>query len=343
MATKTTTKTEVTILTPGAIENLLGDTRAQFVEIVTHLPAKLRNDYMREAGFAKEMITRGPTSEYLRQCHPKSLMAAFVNSASLGLTLNPIKKHCTIIARWNREEKIYEASNLIMFQGLTFLATQAGVRDIVVDVVYQADKFSMKRTHEGDHYEHEINFTTQRGVAGNEFVGVYVAAKMPGSTFPKVEWIPKEDIWKMREQSDSYLDKEGKERPNSPWVKWFDEMAKKGGIKRAQKRWEELVEANENWNVFKKAVEVDTQSDLKAQPLEGEGYEMISTDQATVIKDAIKDANMAKPSMILDAYKVDSIEKLPAANYEEILERIKSFGEKKREKTTKTKPAAEKK
>lgn len=330
MAQRQQTQTQVAILTPSTIDNLLGEARAQFVEIANHLPAKLRNDYMREAGFAKEILLRGPSSEYLRKCSPQSIMAAFVNSASLGLTLNPIKKHCTIISRWNNKIKENEAHNLIMFQGLTFLATQAGVRDIVVDVVYSADKFSMKRTHEGDHYEHEINFTTPRGTSGNEFLGVYVAAKMPNSPFPKVEWIPKEDIFKMRDQSESYLGDDGNPRPNSPWVKWFDEMAKKGGIKRAQKRWEELVETNEHWSVFKSAVEQDNTQDRKPD-IEGEAYEMVSVDQATVIKDAIKEADMSKPSMILDAYKVDSIEKLPANKFEEILKRIKEFGERKRE------------
>lgn len=335
MAARNQTQQQTALLSPASIENLLGETRAQFVEIVAHLPAKLRNDYMREANFAKEIFLRGPGSEYLRKCNPKSLMATFVNSASLGLTLNPIKKHCTIIARYNRDVREFEASNLIMYQGLMFLATQAGVRDIVVDVVYSADDFSMKRTHEGDHYEHVINVTTPRGTSGNEFLGVYVAAKMPGSEYPKVEWIPRDDIYKMRDQSDSYLDDNGNPREKSPWVRWFDEQAKKGGLKRASKRWEEMVEANESWSIFKSAVEQDNRQDHK-EPIEGSSYEMVSTDQATAINDAIAEARMTKPSIVLDAYNVDSVSKLPAAKFEEIMKRIKDFGDKKRENTKKS-------
>lgn len=325
---------QTALLSPIDVASLLGDSRQQHVEITEHLPAKLRTDYMRESEFFKAIILRGPSSDQMRKCNPKSLMAAFVNSASLGLTLNPIKKHCTIIPRWNKEVGEFEAQNLIMYQGLTFLATQAGVRDIISEVVYSADKFDMERTEKGDTYSHKINVTTPRGVNGNDFLGVYVAAKMPGSDFPKVEWIPKEDIYLMREKSESYLDKNNKPKANSPWVMWFDEMAKKSGIKRAQKRWEELVEANESWNVFKSAVDLDNRQE--SRPIEGESYEVVSEEQIEAIQKAMLDAEMKKQSIILDAYKVDEISKLPAAKFEEILKRIKDFGKAKQEKKSKT-------
>jgi recombinational DNA repair protein RecT len=235
------TTTEQKYLMPIGVDKLLGDARQMFTQIVAGLPAKLRVDYMREGQFFKALVLRGPSNETLRQCHPGSLMAAFNNSASLGLTLNPIKKHCTIIARWNKAEKIFEADNLIMYQGLMYLATQAGIKDIRVDVVYSADKFEIERRSDGDFFIHKINTVTKRGSEGNDFQGVYVAARMPGATQCIVEWIPKEDIFAMRDRSDSYL-KDGKPNPNSPWVGWFDEQAKKGGLKRASKRWEERVD-----------------------------------------------------------------------------------------------------
>jgi phage RecT family recombinase len=330
-----------TYLAPADVASLLADARTTHLEIVKHMPTKIRVDYMREVEFAKAVILRGPSAESLRKCHPKSLLAAFVNSASLGLTLNPIKKHCTIIARWNESAQEMEAQNLIMFQGLTFLATQSGVRDIVVDVVYSGDKFTMARTQLGDTYNHEINFTIDRGSEGNTFLGVYVAAKMPGSDFPKVEWIPAKDIYQMRDKSDSYLDKQNKPRASSPWVGWFDEMAKKSGIKRAQKRWEELVEGNAQWDVFKKAVDTDNaqegviprrDSDIELKP----EVETISLEQAVAVEAAAKEADM-KPTKLLDAYKVTTLKDIPASSFEEVMGRIKAFGDAKKAKLAKGK------
>ena len=285
-----------------------------------------------ELAFARDRIMRD-SQDKLRLCVPQTLTEALQNLAHLGLTLNPLKQHATLIARWNEALKVLECQSLVMYRGLVYLATQAGVHDIEADVVYKADGFKVGRDRNGGYVEHEIAITVPRGEADNFFMGAYVIAIMPNSAARKVEWVPREDIFAMRDQSDSYLDREGKPRPNSPWVRWFDEQAKKSALKRASKRWEEAIDHGSKWQRFQSAVQMDHDQERGGRTFEGEATPVeiakLSLEQITQIETAATEVFHNNPEAqqqylrkVCNAYGVEVLADVPAQRQKEIMERI---------------------
>lgn len=281
-----------------------------------------------ELAFARDRVMNDSHNK-LRLCVPHTLTQSLQNLAHVGLTLNPLKQHATLIARWNDKEKVLECQCLVMYRGLVYLATQAGVHDIEADVVYKADQFRVGRDRNGGYVEHEIAVTVPRD-GENHFLGAYVLAIMPGSASRKVEWVAAEDIFDMRDQSDSYLDRETKKpRESSPWHRWFDEMAKKSALKRASKRWEEAIDHGSKWQRFQAAVQMDHDQERGGRTLEGELAETpkLSIEQiAEVERNAGKifsgDALQKYLGKICTAYGVTVISEIPASKLREVLDRI---------------------
>lgn len=281
-----------------------------------------------ELEFARRIVLGDPSGRLLKVV-PESLAAAMKNLAHVGLTLNPIKQFCTIIARWDKAAAIHEAQVMFMYRGLVYLATQAGVHDIQCDVVYKADEFKVSRRSEGDFFEHNINVLIPRGVDENHFLGAYVAARMPSSDERKLEWVPAVDIFKMRDQSESYLDSEGKIRPTSPWVKWFDEQAKKSAVKRAAKRWEEAIDEGSRWQRLHQAIDLDHKAEGGGRVFDNEVKQpepTLALEQITAIEAKAKELGHGDVNKYLTkvctAYGVGTLAEVPATKYNELLERI---------------------
>lgn len=246
---------QIALLTDVGVGKLLDSTREQFTQVVEQSRIGNFIAWQKEASIARQILLK---DNRLLQATHESIKYAITNIAVVGLTLNPIKKHATILPRWNEKLGTYEAQLFVQFQGLMWLAGQAGVTDIVSEVVYTADKFSISRTSEGDKYDHQIAFGVPRDGIASTFMGGYIAARMPGSKMMKAEWVPAEDVFKAREKSDSYMDrKTSKPSKYSPWVWMPDEMYKKFFIKRGSKRWEEAVLKSDDWNRFQTAVALD--------------------------------------------------------------------------------------
>lgn len=281
-----------------------------------------------ELDFARSIVMNDRTDN-LRKAVPDTLGDCMRNLAHVGLTLNPIKHFCTIIARWNKDLKLYEAHLVFMYRGLVYLATQAGVHDIQSDVVYKADQFDLERRSDGDFFTHKISTLVERGTEDNPFLGAYAAARMPKSGERKVEWVPRADIFKMRDKSDSYRDNEGKIRPNSPWVVWFDEQAKKSGLKRAVKRWEESIDDPSRWQRLHRAIDLDHQAE-GGTTIEGSATEVeipkLSVEQVTAIEAKAKELGHGDVTKYLRkvcaAYGTEVLADVPAERYNEVLERI---------------------
>lgn len=327
MASKTTTATKpktAQLRSADEITGYLVKAQTTFKTVVATEQASLV--WEKELRFARDIVMNDPTDK-LRLCVPDTLAAAMESIAHVGLTLNPIKHHCTIIARWNTKASVFEAHFLPMYRGLVYLGTQAGVHDIDVDVVYKADTFAVGRNETGGYVRHEINFSVPRN-EDNTFTGVYVLARMPKSNERKVEWVPAEDIILMRDQSDGYKDAQGVIRPTSPWVKWFDEQAKKSGLKRASKRWEEAVDDGTRWQRFQRAVDLDHRAE--GHTIEGTATEIevpkLTLQQIAAIESKAKELGQGDVGKYLDkmcrALGAEALGEVPAKMYNEIIERI---------------------
>lgn len=317
-----------TTLTQDQVMQHLVRAQPSFTAVVTHEQSPLL--WESELDFARSIVFNDST-EKLRAVVPETLTAAMRDLAHVGLTLNPIKHFCTLIARWNDRAKVFEAHVMFMYRGLVYLATQAGVHDIQCDVVYKADEFKLERRSDGDHFSHGINVLVPRDDGeGNTFLGAYVAARMPKSGERKVEWVPREDIFKMRDKSDSYMDSQMKIRPHSPWVVWFDEQAKKSALKRAVKRWEEDVDDASRWQRLHKAVDLDHQAE-GGRTFEGAATEVavpkLSVEQIASIESKAKELGHGDVRKYLrkicEAYGCAALAEVPAQCYDEILDRIK--------------------
>lgn len=317
--TKTAAKPAVNVFTLDSINQALVPLQPEF-EKAKAVGAPI--DWGAELGFASDLILK---NDKLRSATQESLLAAMRNVLHVGLTLNPIKHHCVLIPAWNDVAKRYEVQFRPMYRGLIYLGTSAGVHDITVDVVYEADSFELERRSDGDWFIHKINIKMVRGGEGNGFQGAYVSARMPASKEHKVEWVPADDIFAMRAQSDSYKDAQGNIRDNSPWVKWFDEQAKKSAINRASKRWEEAVDNSPAWKRFQTAVNLEYQAEGGGRTIEAEA--MLTLEQIAAIEKAASEIPKVNlPTYIgkmAGAYGATTMTEVPAAKYEEILERVK--------------------
>lgn len=301
---------QVTLLSDASVGNILQGIRDPFSSQIKSARLQGLINFQKESALATQMIAK----DYrLQQSTETSIANAFMNIAFVGLSLNPIKQHCALLPRWNDKIRQYEASLSIMYRGLMWLAGQAGVKDISVDVVYSADRFKLIKSDEGDKFEHEFAHSVPRDdphdqnsglLVSNKYQGTYVAARMPGSPTRKVEWVPAEYIYVVRGKSESYIDREtGKPHPKSPWTWSFDEMTKKVGIKIAQKRWEESVIENEEWRRFQTAVALDNVNEgvipARADDIPGTAEHVASG------KDKAAD-----PPKLLDMKQLAEIEKL---------------------------------
>lgn len=337
---------QLKLLSDTGVGQVLESARDNFSQIVERSRISSIISWQKEAGLARQIILR---DERLLQADPESIKNAITNIAVIGLTLNPIKQHATILARWNNNKSCYEAQLMVMYRGLMWLAGQAGVTDIVSEVVYTADKFSTMRTSEGDKYEHLIAHAVPRDGISSKFMGGYIAARMPGSKLMKVEWVPAEDVYVAREKSDSYKDKKGNVRDSSPWVWTFDEMAKKVFIKRGQKRWEEAVVENDDWKRFQTAVALDnanegvvtarisdipgTSEHIQSGNKEPEQVVKLSMAQIAEIEklveqvapntDAFPNNTNAYMVRVARTYRANALSEVDATKFDEIKKRVK--------------------
>lgn len=312
-------------LTEQQVLEILEPARNPFMSVVKKSGFDLV--WTRERDFAVQAIMRDNRFEKIAR---EEIVLAMKNLAYMGLTLNPTRQHATMIASYDKTLRRYTARGMVMYRGLMFLATEAGAHGLKVEVVYRDDKFEhgSSSARGGDWYDYQLNPNVDRD--DKNFVGVFVAAKMPAGDL-KVEWVPRKDILKIRDQSDSYLDDQGKPSKWSPWVKWFEEMAKKAALRRASKRWEEMIGQGEKWERFLKAVHLDNEQEGVIRPrpddIEGEATHkepvaLITHEQASALKAQAPTANFQQ--RICAAYNISKLEELPAARFDECLQRIEA-------------------
>ena len=202
--------------------------------------------FARECHFAKQQLTKSDYSLSIARGNPDSVKAAMLNLATLGdLSLNPANNHAYLVPR---DKQICLD---ISYRGLCKLATDARICQWVqAKMVYQRDYFEMRGIDKEP--THNRNPFGSRG----EFEGVYCVIKLTNGDY-LTETMAAEDVYKIRDASQSYKTAETKKKFNSVWHKWFDQMAMKAVIKRASKMWP-TVPGSERFN---KAVRILNEQD----------------------------------------------------------------------------------
>jgi len=179
----------------------------------------------REISFAKQLIA---SSAILQKCTVDSVLVSVFNIVNIGLSLNPAAKESFLVPRYNKIKSIWEASLQPGYVGLVKLLTDAGtIIQVSTNIVYEGDKIDMDVA--TGYVSHKPCLVKKnRG----DKIGCYSVATLP-SGLKQVEWMELEEIYKIRECSESWKNTE--KRSSSPWFNHEDEMSRKTVIRRLYK------------------------------------------------------------------------------------------------------------
>lgn len=201
----------------------------------------------KEISFALQHMNR---NSKLQETTPESKLAAVINIANIGLTLNPVAKEAFLIPRWNKNqgtECVLEPS----YVGLVKLLTDAGsVTSMVANVVYENDKvFELDLADNKTPVVHKPEpVKSKRG----NIIGCYALATLPDGT-RQVEWMDIDELHKIRERSETYMAYLAGKVKSCTWVTDESEMMRKTVVKRIYK----YLPRTERMNKIDEAIKLD--------------------------------------------------------------------------------------
>ena len=178
-------------------------------------------DFRRESEFALQILYGNDFSRKIALANPQSVRDAVTNIAAIGISLNPAKKQAYLVPRKN-------AICLdISYMGLLDLAIGSGsILWGQAEIVYASDAFVMNGFDKPPTHDRKP-FAKDRG----EIVGVYSVAKTRDGDY-LTSTMSISEVLDIRDRSESW-----KKGQKGPWATDFNEMAKKGILKRSQKLW----------------------------------------------------------------------------------------------------------
>lgn len=183
----------------------------------------------REISFALQHINKSPQ---LLSCTPESKLKAVVNIALVGLTLNPVAKESYIVPRWNRQLGANECCLEPSYVGLVKLLTDAGsVVSMIANVVYEGDNFEIDLANNQNPIRHIRCLVSSRK---GQIIGCYALATLPNG-IKQPEWMDIEELYAVRERSESYLAHKAGKMKSCVWVSDEAEMMRKTVIRRIYK------------------------------------------------------------------------------------------------------------
>ncbi len=207
----------------------------------------------REISFAIQLMNK---NQRLQECSANSKMAAIVNIANIGLTLNPAAKEAYLLPRWNNLTKENECCLEPGYIGLVKLLTDAGsVKNVLCQLVYEGDDFTLDIADNKNPVKH-----SPRLIKANRgpLLGAYALATLPDDN-RQVEWMDKDELYGIRERSETYKAFMNGKVKSCTWVTDEGEMMRKTVIKRIYK----YLPRTDRMSAIDNAIEVDNQ-DYKA-------------------------------------------------------------------------------
>lgn len=201
----------------------------------------------KEISFALQHIHK---SDKLQKCTPNSKLAAVINIANLGLTLNPVAKEAYLIPRWSKMVGGMECVLEPGYVGLVKLLTDAGsINSMLSNVVYENDTFKLDLADNQNPVGHQpVLVSSKRGL----IIGCYALATLPDGT-RQVEWMDIEELHRIRERSETYLAWRDKKISTCTWVTDETEMMRKTVVKRIYK----YLPRTERMNKIDEAIKLD--------------------------------------------------------------------------------------
>lgn len=168
--------------------------------------------------FKRTVITAVTMQPELLQCDRRSLLASCMKAASDGLLLD------------NRDAALVKFGDqvqyLVMVGGVLKRMRQSGeVKSVSTGIVYDADDFTHWLDEAGEHIKHVPSYGEDRGEATLAYA---IVTTHDGGVY--IEVMDRAQIERVRAVSRTSRSE------NGPWVKWWDEMARKTVLRRLAKR-----------------------------------------------------------------------------------------------------------
>lgn len=189
-------------------------------------------------------------SELLQKCTVSSILKCVMTGGQLGLDCSGVLGSAYMVPFYNSKINAYEATFIPGYRGLIDLARRTGeIEDIYAHPVFKEDDFDLELGAE-PRLVHKPNLKVTRRDA--DIVGVYMVAFLKGNKRPHVEFMPIDDVLKIRNGSKGYLKDEyqngrktGRKIPSGPWHEHFSEMVRKTVVRRGVKYLPMSVELSE--------------------------------------------------------------------------------------------------
>jgi recombination protein RecT len=226
-----TTNSIVATATPTARLRSYLEAPAVLAQLAKALPKPSAGEaQMAAVRLVRQALTLCQQNQNLIKCDLKSILAAVMQAAELGLDLTGPLGHAYLIPRWNKQQRVYMATIQIGYRGLIYLACRGGqVRNITARTVYSGDEFA-------------IDFGTEQKIRHvpalqnrGEPVGYYAVAFLKDGT--DFEFLSHEEMVAHRNRFSPPGDK------FSPWDTDWNAMAQKTVIRMLCKRLPMATEA----------------------------------------------------------------------------------------------------
>lgn len=183
--------------------------------------------FEKEARFAVQALLSNKYALKIATSTPvgrQSVIDAVTNIASIGVSLNPARKQAYLVPRRAQNEDRICLD--ISYQGLIDIAVQSGsIKWAQAKIVHENDFFEISGVDKEP--THRYQPFSDRG----QVVGAYVTVKTIDDDY-LTESMSVIEINEIRDRSEFYKNKKA-----GPWKDFWEEMAKKTVVKRAQKYW----------------------------------------------------------------------------------------------------------
>lgn len=197
-------------------------------EIARVLPKHLTPERM--VRVAITALTRTPK---LANCDQASFFRCMLDLSQWGL--EPDGRRAHLIPFDNKKKKITECQLILDFKGIAELCYRSGsVSAIHADVVRRGDLFKFSCGYITEHTPWFLRDPSDRPKEAGEIYAVYCVVQMTGGN-AKHEVMSVDDVNAIRDKSQGYYAYKQGWASSSPWVDYWNEMAKKTVFKRCAK------------------------------------------------------------------------------------------------------------
>jgi len=238
-------------------------------DIVKRLPTYLTPERFFALCYA---LDKKPAIAAVAQRNPDGLLNAILQAADAGLLIGSAYNHCSIVAFGD------ELVLMVDYRGIVYQLTRAGaLLKVKAECVYDGDDkppgvFDVELG-DSDRISHKPNWRDERRrdwrwlYDKKNIIGAYAIGWLPlhetaNETLKQGRWCPLGEIERAREVS------KNKDKPGSPWLLHYPEMAKKTAVRRMAKLITVCGSTDENkeaWDRYNVTIELE-RSQYREEP-----------------------------------------------------------------------------